>query len=606
MTSRASTGLVALALVVLLASAPLIGAVGVATAASDNSTTTATPEPTATTTPVEESTSTPIGTSTATATPTATPTPEPEESSSSSTSSGYGLEELKRDGTHLQLPSVRMGDERMMWLVYWPANNPFAETGSAEGGEYLPEDHTVGRNAIWLRTWTHEDRETTVHVVYWQKGQKTVERGNSTTTVPVARNVTEVEHEVDLERGRPTAKIPLKNHREPTRVTMWVEGSEWARWTFAHHSIATTQNIAISSQGDYLTRVILDFLLWIVVGGFAVGYASKRALDRAGIGPQYGYGPWVIGLSVVTALGSLLFYRSISELVVNAQYVLAAYVVAIIGIVMLETYTTGDRQALFLRPTLEYAESPTGDDAHDIVDAEVREERIVRSPDGDVSVVTPGVRPFLARVFGRSARLQNVEQLRTRVPLVGSSWDELFIVDPEADDLLKYVKEGWELSPPPLDREHGPAYGLVGVALLVAGGAINWGLASPSLVVGAVGVGLLLWLLEPVDGIAGVEPAPMHLRTAMGTMINFSEDLDDAKRFDEVKDQLDRERVQKQRAIDREVANHDQTLVEEMLDPEGAVPATVERDDDELVLDDEVVDEDARENGSLFGGDEHE
>ncbi|PSQ06657.1 hypothetical protein BRC92_00365 [Halobacteriales archaeon QS_4_69_31] len=389
-----------------------------------------------------------------------------------------------------------------------------------------------------------------------------------------------------FERGRPTVALDAPTHTNGKRVTMWVEGYDWARWTFYHKSIATTQSVDISSVGDYLSRVILDFLLWIVLGGFAAGYSCKRALDKAKIGPQYGFTPWIIGLSVVTAIGSVVFYRSITSLVVNARIVLAAYVVAIISIIMLETYSNGDSKALLLRPTLEHAESPTGDLAYDMIDVEGEEITIVRAVDGTVSVVRPGFLPFLARVFGKTARLKNIEQLRTRVPFKNSRWSELFVADPEAEELIHYTPEGWGLDFPELSRETAPTYLMVALGVMIAGAAIHYGAANPAVVVAVTAAGLLTWGATPVEGVAYVEPAPVHLRSAFGTMLQYAEDVDDAKRLDEVKEQLDSERVQKQRDVDEKVAKHDRTLVEEMLDPDNEVPAAVEREE---FVDDEVT-----------------
>jgi len=476
-----------------------------------------------------------------------------------------------------------MGSERSFWLVHWPANNPFAETGTVEGGEYLPEDGTLNRNTIHIRTWTYEDVTKNVHVVYWNKGTRTVQQGNETVEEPVAKNVSHVTHEVTFERGRPTVPIDLRRHQEPTRVTMWIEGYDWARWTFTHKSIATTQRVDINSAGDYLSKVILDFLLWIVVGGFLVGAGTKRALDRAGIGPQYGYTAWIIGLSIITGLGTLMMYESVADLVVNAQYVLSLYVVAILGIVMLETYTTGVSRSLFLRPTLEYTDSPTGGDAYDMIDLEGEEHKVVRTPDGKASIVKPGLLPFLARVFGKSARIENLEQLRTRTPFSeGSKWDEMYVADPEAEELVHYAPEGWSLDFPEVSRENAGEYALVASGLALAIYALETGTAS-SLAVGVVTVaGLAVWGLTPKDGVAAVDPAPVHIRTAMASMLKLNEDVDNAKRLDEVKTQLDSERISKQRDVDREVARHDQTLVEEMLDPDGEVPAGVELEDKDL------------------------
>lgn len=521
---------------------------------------------------------------------------------SSASDSGLTLDELEQNGPRQanSPDGVRMGQERAYWAVYYPAGSPFADPGNPEGGENLAPDHTVGRNSIYLRTWTFEDRQHTVHVAYWQRGTRTVTEGNTTREEPVARNVTHVTHEVTFERGRPTVEIPLQRHDDPTQVTIWIEGEDYARWTFEHQSIATTQSSSIDSQGDYLLSVITDFLLWIVVGGFVVGWAIKRALDRAGIGPQYGYTPWVIALGLATGLGGLLLFESLANLLVNAQYLLALFVVGIIGIVMLETYTTNVSSALFLRPTLDHAESPTGDDAFDVLDAEAREERIIRTPDGEISVVKPGLLAFLARVFGSRATLDNAADLRTRVPMNGG-WDELFLVDPEADEILHYSPESWEVTLPELTRANAGEYGAAIAGLALSAWTLSSGFITGTtmtvLVCAATAAGLAVWTLDPVDGVAAVNPAPVHLRTAFGTMVKYAEDVDDAKHFDELKEQLDGERISKQREVDREVERHDRTLAEGMLDQNEAIPRGTGED-----TDDEVTDKRRDADGPLGNG----
>jgi hypothetical protein len=398
----------------------------------------------------------------------------------------------------------------------------------------------------------------------------------------------------------------MPNHQSQKRVTMWIEGKDWARWTFRHKSLATTQAVNIDSAGDYLASVISDFLVWIIVGGFVVGWGCKIWIDRAGEGPGYSLTAWFIGLSLATGLGSLMFYESVASLVVNAHIVLSAYVVGIIAIIMLEMRSTGVSKAMFLQPKLTHAESPTGDDAFDMLDAELEDARIVRGADGTVSVITRGFLPSLARAFGATARLYNVEKLRTRVNLQNSEWDELFVADPEADEILHYDPEGWELTTPPLDREHVGTYGAIAAAFMVGGAGVHYGSVSPWLVIGALGAGLLAWAAEPVNGEAYVEPAPVHIRTAVATMFRLTEDVDDAKTLDQAKEQLDRERVRKRQEIESEVEKHDRTLVEEALDPDGEVPSTIDGGDG----DDEVIDrrresaEGARSEGGVPSDDD--
>ncbi|QLH83217.1 hypothetical protein [Halosimplex pelagicum] len=516
------------------------------------------------------------------------------QSASPSSDSEFTLSELKRDGAHQQVDSVRMAntDDLMYWLVYWPANDVFANPGGDQGGQYLPANHSVGRNTVYLRTWAFDSREETVHMVFWNEKTRTVERGNTTVVEPYAANVNHVEREVTVDRGRPTVAIDMPNHQSQKRVTMWIEDKDWARWTFRHKSLATTQAVNIDSAGDYLASVISDFLVWIIVGGFLVGWICKIWIDRAGEGPGYSLTAWFLGLSFATGLGSLMFYESVASLVVNAHIVLSAYVVGVIAIIMLEMRSNGVSKAMLLQPKLSYAESPTGDEAWDMLDAELEEARIVRGTDGTVSVITRGFLPSLARAFGATARLYNAEKLRTRVNLQNSKWDELFVVDPEADEILHYEPEGWELTTSPLDREHAPTYGAIALAFVVGGLGIHFGGVSPWLVIGALGAGLLTWAAEPVSGEAYVEPAPVHIRTAVATMFQLTEDVDDAKTLDQAKEQVDKLRVRRQQEVEREVEKHDRTLVEEALDPDAEIPSTIGSDDGD---DDEVLDR-RREN----------
>jgi len=609
--------LVALAFVVVLVGAPAAATASGPGAPANNSTATPTPSPTATPTPNPTPTATPTPTAAPTTSPTASPTATPtatltpmatpasQADESADDSSGWTYEGLRQDGTHQDVPSVRMADveKRSYWLVYWSANNPFANVGDPTGGKYMPENHTLGRDTIYIRTWTYVDRPATIHLVFWTKDQREVERGNATITEPYAKNVKHIEREVTFDRGRPTVAVDIPSHHNRKRVTMWIEGAEWARWTFAHKSLATTQGKNIDSEGDYLAAAISDFLLWIVVGGFAIGYLCRKALEYADAGPQYGYTPWVIGLTLLTGFGCLMFFRNVAALVVNAQYILSVYVIGIIGIVMLETYSGDVNKTLLLQPTLEHSESPKGEHAFDFVDVKAEEIKTVRSTDGTVSVVTPGFFPFLARAFTGAARIHNVEDLETRANMVESKWDEMFVVDPEADELIEYEPESWTFSVPPMDREHAPTWGLVALGLGVAGLAIHQQWVQPYVVIGVTALSLLAWAATPIKGLGYVEPAPVHIRSAFATMLNFAEDVDDAKRFDELKRQIDKERLNKQRDVDREVRNHDRTLVEESYDPDENVPAAIEQED---YSDDEVV-EQRRENGTTAvpdGGDD--
>jgi len=526
----------------------------------------------------------------------------------STTDGNFTLAELKQDGEHVDVPSVRLGDRTQFWLVYWPASNPFAEVGSSEGGEYLPERHTVGRNQVYLRTWAYEDRVETVHLVYWTEGTRTVQRGNATTEQQVATNVTHVTQQVTIERGRPTVEIPLAQHDTPVRVTMWIEGHEWARWTFSHHSVATTQAVNIDSEGDYLTELFTDFL-WVVLPGLPlVGLLGRKAIDRAYRGPYAAYTPWIIGFVVCGGLAVATLYESLAELVVAAPQLIGVSIVVLVGIVLVETWTNNVSEALFLQPKLEHSTSPTGEDAYDIVGFEAETHTVVSTGSG-AALLKDGLLGFFARIWGKVAHLEQrgwlADSMRrqTRILSEHSSADELYLVDPEADSVVEYEAEGWTLSFPELRAHPLPYIAVVGAAavgyVLVQGAYLSAPMAAGGLV-----AGVLAWGATPTDGAAGYVPAPPHFRQAFGTVATLIEGYSDAQTIEEAKDELDRERISKHQDVESEIEQRDATLIREMEG--GEIPATIrgEGGHDDVVdeEDDGIVERDEPADAAADGG----
>jgi hypothetical protein len=583
--------LIALVFVALLAVSPIVAVVGtMPVAAAENAT--ATP------------TATPAGTE--------TPAPTPEPTPTSESDDGLGLEELKRDGPrHANAPpSVRMGDELMWWVVYWPASEPMADEGNDDKWQYLEPDTQVGRNSVWLRTILFDSNErVTVKVAYWEKVEREVTSGNTTTTVSRAENVSVKTHDVAMQRGWPMVEIPLRQDDRPSQVTMWVEDSSGeaipgARWTFEHKSVATTRSIAIDSYGDYLARAALDFLLWIAVGAFVVGALGKKALDRAGRGPGYGYAPWVFFLTLATLIGGYLFYQSLAELIVVLPTVLALYLVGIFGIVVLETYQSNVSKALFVQPRLEHSTAPDGSDAWDYQAARLSEQTTVDMPDGGTAIVTNGVLAFLARVFGSAAYL-DFTGVETRVRTKGSKHDELFYVHPAAEDVVTYDAEGWEFNLPPLDKAHAGTYLLGAAAIGLAVLSVYAGLA------GALPMGLtlaagLVWITaEAKDGHAAVEWAPRHVRSAEATVLVEAEEFSDADTIRDAKDELVKARVSTYQQVEEELERHDGTLVEELVGADASPTIRDrERGGEDAVRENRRPTHELAENGAERGGDD--
>ena len=510
----------------------------------------------------------------------------------------YTLDELKQGGTTVSgaPASVRMTQRKQFWVVHWPATAVGSNVGEDDQWSHVEPGTRVDRNAVYLRSIVLDQETVHVKVASWRRGERTVTEGNTSRTVPVARNVTVRTHEVSLDRGWPMVAVPLPQHNRPTQVTMWIEEYPGARWRFEHQSVATTQNAGIESEGDYLVSLLLDVLVWVLGGGFVVGIAAKRALDRAGRGPGYGYGPWIFGLTLITVIGGFIAFQSLAEVIVAAPTVLAAYTVGVFGIILLETYTSNVRKVQFEQLDVEHATTPSGDDGYGWRTTATTTEDVVRMPDGRDAVVRKGLFPFLARVFGRAATLRNQGEIAHRIEDTGpSKIDERILVHPDADEVLRYEPEGfkwaWETESedPHADTDATEVQGyevaktafaglatttLVGLALtnpIPSGlgllGAIGAVLGQP-LALAAGGLAVLIVGREAVPGEALVVPAPSHMETAYATTAMLAELSEDADTIDEFKRLYRRERIKSQKDVEEALEKRDQTLVEGMFDLE--------------------------------------
>jgi hypothetical protein len=530
-----------------------------------------------------------LGESTPTPTANASTTEEAAETDS------YTIEELREGGTLLgNAPeSVRMTDERQFWLIHWPAERVTSDPGEDSEWAHVKQGAPVDRNAVYLRSILFESETVHVKVVSWVPGERTVREGNTTRTVPVAKNVTTATHKIRLESGWPMAKVPLPQHNRPTQVTMWIEEYPSARWRFEHKSVATTQSAGISSEGDYLVRLAKDVVGPALIGVFAVGFLIRRAIERAGVGPMRGYGFWIVLLTLSTAIGVFVAFDSLAELLVGAPKVIALYLVGIVAIVMLETLTSNVERWDFIQLETTPATSPSGEDMVDTRGYEKSHERIVRMPDGDLAVVRPGVISFLARCFGGASRLRNAGEIRTEIRETGSSrTDKMVLTHPDAEDgPVKYEREGFELSffktptaptASSTDRKlHGPtafkaALGTVSAWFFAGGilatpfpaGLTGWAVIGEiflePLAIGAGIVAFAVLGLTASDSYSLVIPAPAHLTSAFASSSILAEETVEGETIEEFAEENRQLRIRDQREIEERVAEGERTLIEEM------------------------------------------
>lgn len=548
----------------------------------------------------------------------------------------WTLAELQQDGTSAaNAPaSVRMDDRtnRMYWVVHWPAELLGSGAGDPDGDgwKHLERGETVERNSVYLRSINQGESETvTVVTVYYDEGEREVTRDNETTTVDAPKNVQVYKHEVELERGWSFAEVDLPRTDDSRQVTMWIEGSEDdLRWTFEHESVATTQPISIDTWGDFISTALLYFVGPILLGTFLVGSGAKYAINRASIGPQWGYARWMILLGVIAGLAMILLFTSIAQLIVNLPFVISAFVVLVIGVVILETYTSNVDRVQFYQPTLEYTESPEGEGMRDQYNAKQDSELVVQTADNDLAVVRPGLLPFLSRLFGGAAKLQGAEKMETAVNVEGSSINKKIYTDPEAESPIEYQPEGWAWELPvtkvcpscdsktvyELGYEEDDEFGCsscehtfddpsrtvtrddllrIGAYITGIGAAVYVVMLLSGSPILAAGTGLVLGVTvgaTPTNGYARFEPAEGMTRKAETSVMMMEISHDEFRTFEAVKKRLTE--LASSQIVEREkaVSDYDQSLVQYVLgdeDPDPSLISLTEGDDEEVSADDD-------------------
>ena len=498
-------------------------------------------------------------------------------------SEDYTIEELRQDGQHYSVPSARIvpDEQRVYWLEHSPANKPWVQVTKQRNGQKF-NGEMLRSNTLYLRTIRAQtDMEAaTVKIVSWQPETRQVRRGNQTVEERIASNVTVQTQQVNLGPGWAVGEINLPRHDETTKVTMWIEGREdTARWTFEHKSVATTQEVGVDTWGDLLYKIALYVGLPVLFGGALVGRKVRSAVESAGIGPQWGFGRWLFIISLVTAILSYYLFTTLSDLIVTAPFIMGVWLVGVFAAYTLATHRGEIKTKGFLRPDIENAisftntrESSDGDlatdgggnsYAHDVLQGEFKTAKTVEDEHG-VSIVRGGMIPFLARVYGARARIENIASMTSRFELPSSSPDEIFLVDPEADTLVEYEPPGFEFDLPEWDRDEllVRGIGLVVAAVGVRQMAMAYGAFVYLLAVVVAAIAIAKWYIKPTDGFARIEPAPLHFRQAFASTLMLSHGLTDAKNLEEAKKRWRMEKLKTRREGQKELDEFDRAMMD--------------------------------------------
>lgn len=483
---------------------------------------------------------------------------------------GYTVSELRQSGQTIENTpdSWRLSDERVYWLIHWPADTAFANVGDPEDSHwrYLSDGELVERNSVWFRSLNIQGAET-VEVTVVSFATEETENG----TVPV--DVRERTTEVELERGQPLIEIDLPRADEEREVALWVEGREdELRWHFKHDAIATTEPMTITTRGDYLYQAGIEFLIPIIMSALIAGPLARSAIKRAHIGPMWGYMKWTMVIGVLGFIGAFFMFSSVAEVVVAAPWIIPGAIGLLVLVVILESYSANDVRATFMRPKeISNATSPSGDENFDVIEWEIQKEWLVRTGEG-TSVIRPGLLPFLSRCFGGAARLENAAAIETRMP---TNQDDLYFIDPDSDEILEYEPEGWELDIPEIDLENewqtAAIYGLAGLSIVGLATALVASWAGFLTAIMLFGIAFV----RPVDGYARIEPATAHQRRAYVSSLYLKLETEDARTIKKLQQKIPELEAEVRKATAESLREQNQTLVEETMGEES-VAHTIE------------------------------
>jgi|GEM_PF-7120419 len=515
----------------------------------------------------------------------------------------YSLDDLRGGGTTQEgaPPSMRfLGSYGSATLRHEPVG-----FGSSDW-EYVGRDTRVQQNAVTLRTIRlgDPDEDLTINVVGWQRGTRTVQTQNGTTSEPVAENVTATTVDTQLGRGYDNAEVQLpSSFGENQRITMWVEEYPDARWTFEHRTIATARSIDINSWGDFLSTLFWEIGIFALPAMLIGGSLGRRHHEKAIVGPQWGLVKWGIAVGIPVALLASFFAFQGAVLATR----LPAGMALVFGVLSYALVLEGSgpsnlQKFLFRRQDLENAKSPRGEDTHDsrYVDHVVKT-GLRREADQELVLIRKGLPAYIARLRGSLATL-DVSDIQTHKKGKESPYELEIELDPEWDLQDALVHEPPELVRLPLSREVDvPGVGLTtlpnpGVVLPVGGGAaVGWfaaeamlGIPGFGVVVGAIAG--LPFIYRVQNGGAESEPAPYHFTQAEASLAFEAGEHADAKLLDQYRDiawsermktPLDARNIEQKfdSSVTRELTNAE-LGTEEGLDVEPETTEGVADDDD--------------------------
>lgn len=360
------------------------------------------------------------------------------------------------------------------------------------------------------------------------------------------------------------------------------------RWQWTQHASEYAKMMPQQSLGAQALRGFLLVAILAVVTAIAA-YAVRKLIDIAEDGPRISWiTAMVIGIGHIILL--LIFSDQIFELLVTRKYLVPGYMGLWLGLLIAQWFGAPTYLAAALRvrmkdvrdsstsvddefleanqehpdagatpaaadggQTVEKAAQPGADESgvsKGIISLDIVPIRLSRRSGERTVAGSGGFLSWIAKLRGGPTKLQFNGNPQTKVDVDAGPFDEAFFMDPESDDPYRHDPISLEPSlppikkPVPIETENGTEvrhewnigpYGIGLGALLtsyLAGGFIL-GTNIGGLLIGIVLV-TLFGVLEPDEGDAQIDLAPMHYGSAVAAMITHAKKLGNAKTWQEM------------------------------------------------------------------------
>jgi len=507
----------------------------------------------------------------------------------------YNLTEL-RDGGRQPAnapPSVRpQGRSNSFWLRHVPTGL-FQSSDDESARKYLRPDTTINRDQVYLgafRGWESDQATVTVTVVYWEEGTVEMPDGNGGTVEQrAAVNQTVEEVEVTLAGGDyAETRIDLRsNYDDVEHVTMWIEGEQGrVQWTFDHKTSQAAKSIPLDSRGDAISWATWMFL--IPGFGAALGFVwfDRKLLDQAGAGPQLSAIEYGLVLVGVLFVAGFMVFDGVIQVLATQPWTLGVVGGLVVGLAVVEVFGDRTTKVAFLKFDLRNPE--VHEDGSGIIEVELKEKKLVETDEGK-ALVKRGMMRFIARARGAVPLLEWNGDPKTNLEATeDSDVDELYLVDPTAEDTVEHESPSWTIDAVQWRedaeglKEYIPRVDVLQVsiagAVVMFGWAIGKGFFNSAwfgVVAGVVAA--LAYLARPTSPGAVANLAPPHFDTVIGNLFQMSEGLEQTADREYFKSKYYEERGKNNADRKKEQEKREQSefeaTVDELTGGESEVPS---------------------------------